>query len=113
MYADEFGRPPADGPGGDQARFANEAFRMQANAHKLWRTIREEEGVKMLPKRVIGILTWRQGQRFGEPDYLRKLVLAGQKLGAEIYLFSHQDVHGKEKKIRGFVPMVSLAGGGY
>ncbi|ELK43227.1 YheC/YheD family protein [Brevibacillus agri] len=64
----------------------------------------------MLPKRVIGILTWRQGQRFGEPDYLRKLVLAGQKLGAEIYLFSHQDVHGKEKKIRGFVPK---AGGGW
>ncbi|MGN7469717.1 YheC/YheD family endospore coat-associated protein [Brevibacillus sp. SAFN-007a] len=64
----------------------------------------------MLPKRVIGILTWRQGQRFGEPDYLRKLVLAGQKLGAEIYLFSHQDVYGKEKKIRGFVPK---AGGGW
>ncbi|MED1723655.1 YheC/YheD family protein [Brevibacillus parabrevis] len=64
----------------------------------------------MLPKPVIGILTWRQGQRFGEPDYLRKLVLAGQKLGAEIYLFSHQDVNVKEKKIKGFLPK---AGGGW
>lgn len=64
----------------------------------------------MHPKRVIGILTWRKGQRFGEPDYLRKLVRAGQKLGAEIYLFSHQDVYRKAKKIRGFVPK---AGGGW
>ncbi|MFS0918356.1 YheC/YheD family protein [Brevibacillus sp. 179-C 1.1 NHS] len=58
----------------------------------------------MLPKRVIGILTWREGERFEEPDYLRKLVQTGQELGAVVYLFSHQDVHVQDKKIKGFLP---------
>ncbi|BAH45151.1 conserved hypothetical protein [Brevibacillus brevis NBRC 100599] len=58
----------------------------------------------MLPKRVIGILTWREGLRFEEPAYLRKLVQTGQKLGAEIYLFSHQDVNVSARKIKGFIP---------
>ncbi|WP_312118457.1 YheC/YheD family endospore coat-associated protein [Brevibacillus reuszeri] len=64
----------------------------------------------MRQKQVIGILTWREGQRFSEPDYLRRLVKAGWKLGAEVYLFSHQDVNTKERKIKGFTPK---AGGGW
>jgi hypothetical protein len=57
-----------------------------------------------MQKRIIGILTWREGKRFEEPGYLRRLVQAGQKLGATVYLFSEQDVHVAERKIRGFVP---------
>lgn len=70
----------------------------------------KEEGVWMSSKQVVGILTWREGKRFAEPDYLRRLVLAGRKLGAEVYLFSHQDVYAKERRIRGFVPRT---GGGW
>lgn len=61
------------------------------------------------PKRLIGILTWREGKRFEEPDYLRMLIREGQKLGAVVYLFSHQDVFALENKIRGFIP--TAAGG--
>lgn len=64
----------------------------------------------MPSKKVVGILTWREGKRFAEPDYLRRLVRAGQELGAHVFLFSHQDVFAKERKIRGFTPM---AGGGW
>ena len=64
----------------------------------------------MRQKRVIGILTWREGQRFSEPDYLRRLVKAGWKLGAEVYVFSHQDVNAKERRIKGFTPKT---GGGW
>ncbi|MGG1663469.1 YheC/YheD family protein [Brevibacillus sp. NRS-1366] len=64
----------------------------------------------MHQKRVIGILTWREGHRFSEPDYLRRLVKAGWKLGAQVYLFSHQDVNAKERKIKGFIPKT---GGGW
>ncbi|MED4583175.1 YheC/YheD family protein [Brevibacillus choshinensis] len=64
----------------------------------------------MTPKKVIGILTWREGKRFAEPDYLSRLVKAGRELGAEVFLFSHQDVFAKDRKIRGFVPKV---GGGW
>lgn len=63
----------------------------------------------MTQKRIIGILTWRAGKRFAEPDYLRRLIVAGRKLGAEVYLFSHQDVYAGVRKIRGFVP--AAAGG--
>lgn len=64
----------------------------------------------MSKKPVIGILTWREGKRFGEPGYLRRLVTAGKRMGAETFLFSHQDVNTAEKKIRGFVP---AKGGGW
>lgn len=63
----------------------------------------------MAQQDVVGILTWRKGERFSEPDYLRRLVVAGQKLGAKVYLFSHQDVNVAERKIRGFTP--TKAGG--
>ncbi|WNC13285.1 YheC/YheD family protein [Brevibacillus brevis] len=58
----------------------------------------------MPAKKVIGILTWREGMRFAEPGYLRRLVAAGRKLGADVFLFSHQDVFARGRKIRGFVP---------
>ncbi|MDF2681120.1 MAG: ATP-binding protein [Brevibacillus sp.] len=64
----------------------------------------------MSPKKVIGILTWRAGKRFAEPDYLSRLVKAGRELGAVVYLFSYQDVFAKERKIKGFVPR---EGGGW
>lgn len=62
------------------------------------------EVVRLAQERVVGILTWREGKRFSEPDYLRRLVLAGRKLGARVYLFSHQDVNAAQRKIRGFTP---------
>lgn len=53
---------------------------------------------------LIGVLTWRSGKRFSEPDYLRRLVLAGADMGVKLFLFSHQDVFADKQKIRGFVP---------
>lgn len=58
----------------------------------------------MFPRKTIGILAWREGKRFGEPLYLSQLVQAGRLLGAEVYVFSHQDVYAGDKKIRGFAP---------
>jgi hypothetical protein len=57
-----------------------------------------------MEKKLIGILTWRDGKRFEEPRYLRRLVQEGRKLGAEVFLFSHQDVFTAKRKIRGFTP---------
>ncbi|WP_421617611.1 YheC/YheD family protein [Brevibacillus sp. TJ4] len=53
---------------------------------------------------VIGVLTWRSGKRFAEPEYLRRLALAGREEGVLVFLFSHQDVFTRERQIRGFVP---------
>lgn len=55
-------------------------------------------------KPIIGILTWRQGTRFEEPSYLRGLIDEGRRLGAIIFLFSHEDILLNEKKIKGFIP---------
>ncbi|MGO0062466.1 YheC/YheD family endospore coat-associated protein [Brevibacillus fluminis] len=52
----------------------------------------------------IGILTWRNGTRFGEPAFFRRLIRAGQKLGATVFLFSLQDVALERRRVRGFVP---------
>lgn len=57
-----------------------------------------------MKKPIIGILTWRQGRRFEEPNYLRELIKEGHKLGSIIYLFSHNDILVKNKKIKGFIP---------
>jgi hypothetical protein len=56
-------------------------------------------------KPLIGILTWRQGKRFGEPSYLRQLVQEGRKLGADVFLFSASDVDTRKLKIKGFIPV--------
>ncbi|MBO9607253.1 MAG: YheC/YheD family protein [Paenibacillaceae bacterium] len=58
----------------------------------------------------IGVLTYRDNKRFMEPDYFRDLIREGRKLGADVYLFSHQDVQQERKKVYGFVPN---AGGGW
>ena len=58
----------------------------------------------MESRALVGVLTWRSGKRFAEPDYLRRLALAGAGLGVQVFLFSHQDVFVRERKIRGFVP---------
>ncbi|GAA4717184.1 hypothetical protein GCM10023228_24620 [Brevibacillus fulvus] len=57
-----------------------------------------------MSKKAIGILTWRDGKKFEEPRYLRQLVQTGRKLGAEVFLFSHQDIFPVNEKIRGFIP---------
>ncbi len=59
---------------------------------------------------VIGILTSREGKKFAEPGYFRRLIQEGRTLGAVVYLFSHLDVSIKDRTIRGFVP---AAGGGW
>ena len=53
---------------------------------------------------VIGILTWRNGTTFSEPAYLRRLVQVGRKLGATVFLFSHQDANLSKRQIYGFLP---------
>lgn len=57
-----------------------------------------------MSKPVIGILTWREGTRFEEPGYMRKLVEEGLGLGAITYVFAYQDVDLKQRRIRGFFP---------
>lgn len=52
----------------------------------------------------IGVLTYRDNKRFMEPDYFRDLIREGRKLGANVYLFSHQDVNHERKIVYGFVP---------
>jgi glutathione synthase/RimK-type ligase-like ATP-grasp enzyme len=53
---------------------------------------------------VIGILTWREGKKFAEPAYFRRLIRAGQALGSTVFLFSPQDVSPSGRQVRGFVP---------
>ncbi|MFM1654043.1 YheC/YheD family protein [Brevibacillus sp. B_LB10_24] len=53
---------------------------------------------------IIGILTWRSGQKFAEPGYFRRLLQAGRELGAIVYLFAPQDVLPEDRRIRGFTP---------
>ncbi len=57
-----------------------------------------------MSKPIIGILTWREGTRFEEPGYMRRLVQEGGDLDAMIYVFAYQDVNLKQRKIRGFFP---------
>ncbi|RKD24345.1 glutathione synthase [Ammoniphilus oxalaticus] len=58
-----------------------------------------------MTKPIIGILTWREGARFEEPGYLRRLIQAAEKLGATAYVFAYQDVHLEKRIIRGFTPV--------
>ncbi|WNC17327.1 YheC/YheD family protein [Brevibacillus brevis] len=51
----------------------------------------------------IGILTWREGKKFAEPAYFRRLLRAGQELGSTVFLFSPKDVRASGKQVRGFV----------
>jgi hypothetical protein len=55
-------------------------------------------------KKRIGILTYRGVKGFTEPGFLRRLVRAGQMLGAEVFVFSTQDVYPNTRKIKGFTP---------
>lgn len=55
-------------------------------------------------KPVIGVLTWREGRRFAEPAYFRRLIGEGRRLGAVVFLFSPQDVDRTGRRVRGFVP---------
>lgn len=51
----------------------------------------------------IGILTWREGKKFAEPAYFRKLSKAGRELGCRVFLFSPKDVKSHEKQVKGYV----------
>lgn len=51
----------------------------------------------------IGVLTWREGKRFAEPAYFRRLLRAGQELGSTVFLFSPKDVLAQGKQVRGFI----------
>lgn len=52
---------------------------------------------------IIGILTWREGKKFAEPAYFRRLIRAGQELGSTVFLFSQKDVLASGKQVRGYV----------
>ncbi|RNB84779.1 YheC/YheD family protein [Brevibacillus panacihumi] len=51
----------------------------------------------------IGVLTWREGKRFAEPAYFRKLLRAGRELGCHVFLFSPKDVLASGKRVRGYI----------
>lgn len=55
-------------------------------------------------KKRIGVLTYRGETGFLEPGYLRRLVEEGREMGAEVFLFSPQDVRLAERRINGYVP---------
>jgi glutathione synthase/RimK-type ligase-like ATP-grasp enzyme len=57
-----------------------------------------------MKKPVIGILTWREGKKFAEPAYFRRLIRAGNELGCVVFLFSPQDVLSSERQVKGFIP---------
>jgi hypothetical protein len=63
-----------------------------------------QERMSSSVKKRIGILAYRGVKGFTEPVFLRRLVRAGQKLGAEVFVFSTQDVYPNTRKIRGFIP---------
>ncbi len=63
-----------------------------------------------MEKPCIGILTWREGTRFAEPAYFRRLIREGRELGATVFLFSPPDASLAKRLIRGFVP---AQGGGW
>jgi glutathione synthase/RimK-type ligase-like ATP-grasp enzyme len=57
-----------------------------------------------MKKPAIGILTWREGKKFAEPAYFRRLIRAGNELGCTVFLFSPDDVLSSGRQVRGFVP---------
>ncbi len=63
-----------------------------------------------MKRHLIGILTWREGTRFFEPLTFRRMIKAGESLGATVFLFSVQDVSLETRQVRGFVP---AEGGGW
>lgn len=54
-----------------------------------------------MKKPTIGILTWRDGTTFREPEYFRQLLRTGRELGVAVFLFSPSDVNVNERKIKG------------
>lgn len=58
-----------------------------------------------MKKPVIGILTWREGKRFAEPAYFRRLIREGNELGCLVFLFSPNDVQPSSRTVRGFTPL--------
>ncbi|WP_134686020.1 YheC/YheD family endospore coat-associated protein [Brevibacillus migulae] len=57
-------------------------------------------------KPLIGILAYREGAVFFEPDYFRRLIAQGREMGADVFLFSPQDVDTEARQIKGYVPAV-------
>ncbi len=53
-------------------------------------------------KPIVGILTWREGKRFAEPAYFKRLLRAGHKLGMTVFLFSPADVNTRKRQVRGY-----------
>jgi len=58
-----------------------------------------------MKKPTIGILTWREGRKFAEPVYFRRLIRAGNELGCTVFLFAPHDVRNSGKQIKGFIPV--------
>ncbi|WP_058301637.1 YheC/YheD family endospore coat-associated protein [Gorillibacterium timonense] len=55
-----------------------------------------------MSKPIIGIMVHRKGLSFSEPKYFRDLSRAGERLGADVFLFSPADINLKARQIRGF-----------
>ena len=52
----------------------------------------------------IGIMCRKKGKSFFEPSYFRAIHKEGEKLGAEVYFFSHEDVQSEKRQVAGYVP---------
>lgn len=55
-------------------------------------------------KKRIGILSYRGDKGFVNASFLRRMIWEGAAMGAEVFVFSPQDVDQSSRKIRGFVP---------
>ncbi|HEY0827874.1 MAG TPA: YheC/YheD family protein [Bacilli bacterium] len=53
-----------------------------------------------MPQPILGILTlYLNHQRMEERSYFRKLIIAGRKLGLEVFVFTPEDVQAEKKRI--------------
>ncbi|MDG0795150.1 YheC/YheD family protein [Cohnella ginsengisoli] len=61
-----------------------------------------------MPKVIhIGVMTRRKGKSFFESGYFRHMHKEGEKLGLNVYFFSHEDVHVNKRLVYGYVPKIN------
>jgi len=58
-----------------------------------------------MPKMIhIGVMARRKGKSFFESSYYRQMHNEGEKLGLNVYFFTHEDAHVNKRLVDGYVP---------
>src|SRR5690242_7099241 len=63
--------------------------------------------VHYMSKPLVGILTYRNKNKFYDEGFFRDLVREGRKVGANVFLFSHLDLQADGKHVQGYIPSPS------